>query len=61
MTAEDANASFLKRKISGPIWLEDIRNPGKFLVLFNQDGSLQSDPVGDPLVAAGNFTFGSQA
>jgi hypothetical protein len=50
LTAEDANAAFLKRKISGSIFLEDINNPGSFIAVYNENGSLKADPVSGTLL-----------
>lgn len=49
MGAEEARATFLSRKISGPIYLEDINNPGQYIALYNENGSLKVDNVGGTL------------
>lgn len=49
LTQADADARYLRRQISGIIYLEDINNPGQFIALFNQDGSLQVQNVGGTL------------
>lgn len=46
LTAEDANATFLKRKISGAFYVEDINNPGNYFAVFVQDGALKAEPAG---------------
>jgi len=50
LTAEDANAAFLKRKISGTIYLEDINNPGSYIALYNENGALKASPVAGVLL-----------
>lgn len=45
LSAEEANAIFLKRRVSGVIYLEDINNPGQFIALYNENGSFQASPV----------------
>jgi hypothetical protein len=46
LTAEEANATFLKRKISGTFYLEDIDNPGNYFAVFVQGGALKAEPAG---------------
>jgi hypothetical protein len=46
LSAEEANAAFLKRKISGAIYLEDIANPGQYTAVFIQNGALKATPAG---------------
>lgn len=45
ISAEECNASFLKRKISGAFYLEDINNPGSYIAVYNENGSLKAEPV----------------
>lgn len=49
MSVEQALATFLKRQVKGIIYLEDINNPGQFIALFNENGSLQEQNVGGTL------------
>lgn len=49
LSAEEANATFLKRKISGVIYLEDVDNPGNYLALYYKSGSLQEEAVSGTL------------
>lgn len=46
LTAEEANAAFLKRKISGAIYLEDVKNPGQYTAVFIENGALKATPAG---------------
>ncbi len=49
ITQSDADARYLRRQISGIIYLEDINNPGQFIALYNENGSLKVDNVGGTL------------
>jgi hypothetical protein len=46
LSAETANATFLKRKISGAFFVEDIANPGTYFAIFVQNGALKAEPAG---------------
>lgn len=46
LTAEEANAAFLKRKISGAFYLEDTKNPGQYTAIFIENGALKATPAG---------------
>jgi hypothetical protein len=44
LSIEQALQMFLQNKVK-IIFFEDINNPGSFLAVFNQDGTLHTDPV----------------
>lgn len=46
MSAEEANATFLKKKIPGAIYFEDINNPGSYIAVFNENGELRAQAAG---------------
>ncbi|HEX2620752.1 MAG TPA: hypothetical protein VHL11_11405 [Phototrophicaceae bacterium] len=49
ISLETARQLFLGRIIKGTYFLEDINNPGQYIALFNQNGTLQVQNVGGNL------------
>jgi hypothetical protein len=49
LSLETARQLFLGRIIKGTYFLEDINNPGQYIALFNQNGTLQVQNVGGNL------------
>jgi len=45
LTVQDADSRYLKRSGLKAIYLEDINNPGQYIVLYNENGTFKADPV----------------